>query len=79
MHMAIEQIGNYQLHLIAYELPGDGQWDPFVTIDRFDDERRDFVRVVELRHAADKPCATYDLAIETARRFGTQLVESNAL
>jgi hypothetical protein len=77
--MATENIGNYQLHLLAYELPVDGQWDPFVTIDRFDEERRDFVRVVDRRHAADKPCATYDLAIEAARRFGTELVESNTL
>ncbi|MDB5823195.1 MAG: hypothetical protein JWR21_1899 [Herminiimonas sp.] len=77
--MATEKIGNYQLHLLAYELPGDGQWDPFVTIDRFDEARSDFVRVVDRRHAAEKPLPTYDLAIEAARRFGTQLVESNTL
>lgn len=77
--MAIETIGKYQLHLFAYELPAADQWDPFVTIERFDDGRGDFVCVVERRHAADKPCATYDEAIEAARRMGTRLIESNTL
>jgi hypothetical protein len=77
--MAIETIGKYQLHLLAYEMPGSDQWDPFVTIERFDDARQDFVCVVERRHAADEPSASYKEAIEVARRFGTRLIETGAL
>lgn len=74
--MQIETIGNYQLHLIAHELPGKGEWDPFITILRFDDEQQDFKCVLEKRRAGDHPCPTYEDAIEVARRVGTALVES---
>lgn len=77
--MQIETIGKYQLHLIALELPGKGEWDPFVTILRFDEERQDFVCVLEKRRATDHPCPTYEAAIEAARRAGTELLASDAL
>lgn len=77
--MAIETIGKYQLHLTAYELPGTGRWDPFVTIERFDDARGDFVCVVERHHAAGGPLASHDAAIEAAREEGTRLIASGAL
>ncbi|OWW18691.1 hypothetical protein [Noviherbaspirillum denitrificans] len=77
--MQIETIGKYQLHLIALEMPGKAQWDPFVTIMRFDDEQQDFRCVLEKRHASDHPCASYEEAIDAARRAGTSLLESGSL
>lgn len=74
--MQIETIGHYQLHLIAHELSGKNQWDPFFTILRFDDEKQDFTCVVEKRRAGDQPCNTYEDAIDVARREATQLLES---
>lgn len=77
--MQIETIGKYQLLLIAREMSGNGLWDPFVTIMQFDDERQDFRCVLEKRHASDHPCASYEEAIDAARRVGTSLLESGTL
>lgn len=77
--MQIETIGKYQIHLIAHELPGKAQWDPFITILRFDDEQQDFKCVLEKRRAGDQPCATYEAAIDVARRAATALVESGSV
>jgi hypothetical protein len=77
--MAIETIGHYQLHLIAYEVSGTGLWDPFVTIFRFDDDAGDFKCVLEKHHASDKPLPSHEEAIEVARRIGTALVEAGNL
>lgn len=77
--MQIETIGKYQLQLIAHELPGKGEWDPFITILRFDDEKQDFRCVLEKRRAGDHPCPTYEEAIDVARRTGTSLIESGRL
>lgn len=77
--MQIETIGKYQLHLIAHELPGKAVWDPFITILRFDDEQQDFRCVVEKRRASDHPCASYEDAIDVARRAGTSLIQSGRL
>lgn len=71
----IETVGNYQLHLFAYELPQSGLWDPFVTILRFDDMRQDFVVVLEKHHVSNKAFATYDEAVSEARRTGTAMIE----
>jgi hypothetical protein len=76
--MAIETIGNFQLHLTAYELPS-GLWDPFVTVLKFDDAEQDFICVAEKLHGSAEPLATHDLAIEAARRTGTALIESGRL
>ncbi|HEX7636496.1 MAG TPA: hypothetical protein VF427_14635 [Noviherbaspirillum sp.] len=73
--MQIETIGKYQLHLIAHELSGSGQWDPFVAIFKFDEEAQDFKCVYEKHHASDKPFPTYDEAIDSARRAGNALIE----
>ena len=77
--MQIETIGRYKIHLIALEQPGTGEWDPFVSILRFDDEEQDFKRVLEKHRAADHPFPSYEAAIEAARRAGTALVESGRL
>jgi hypothetical protein len=73
---AIETIGNYQLHLLAVEVPEKGGWDPFVTIDRFDDEAEDFRCALEKYPASDHVFSTYDGAIEQARRAGNALIQS---
>jgi hypothetical protein len=73
--MAIETIGNYQLHLIAHELPQSGRWDPFVTILKFDEAAHDFKCVVEKHHASENTFATYDEAIDEARRVGAAMIE----
>jgi hypothetical protein len=72
--MAIETVGKFQLHLIAYELPGSGKWDPFVTIHKFEDEIQDFICIVEKYHASDQAFETYDEAIAEARRAGNALI-----
>jgi hypothetical protein len=77
--MAIETIGKYQLHLIAYELPASNLWDPFVTILKFDDEAQDFRCMVEKHHVSDNPLASYDEAIDAARRVGTAMIETGRL
>ena len=72
--MAIETIGKYQLHFFAYQLPETGHWDPYLKIDKFDDEIQDFKCLVESRPVSDKPFATYDEAIEQARRVGNMMI-----
>jgi len=72
--MQIETIGQYQLHLIAHE-SGPSQWDPFVTVMKFDAAVQDFVCVLE-KHHAGPPCASYEAAIETARRAGAEFMRS---
>jgi hypothetical protein len=74
--MAIETIGKYQLHLHAYELPGSGLWDPFITILKFDEEAQDFKCIVEKHHASENAFETYEAAIDEARRVGTIMAES---
>ena len=77
--MQIETIGKYQLHLLAHELPGGREWDPFVTILKFDDAAGDFRCVVEKRRASETPAPTYEQAIEVARRVGTALLQQAKL
>lgn len=72
----IETIGDYQLHLLAYELPVSGRWDPFVTILKFDDKTQDFKCVLEKHHASEEAFATYEEAIDEARRAGTALIDA---
>jgi hypothetical protein len=74
--MATETIGKYQLHLIAYELPGSGQWEPYLTIDKFDDEIQDFKCVVEKYRVSDDSFGSYAEAIEEARRVGNALIKA---
>jgi hypothetical protein len=74
--MQIETVGKYQIHLFAYELPVSGQWDPFVTILEFNDEAKDFICIVDRHHAAETAFATYDEAIDQARRVGTAMIEA---
>lgn len=71
----IETVGDYQLHLFAYELPS-GRWDPFVTILKFDDKAQDFKCVIEDHHASEETYATYDEAIDEARRAGNALINA---
>jgi hypothetical protein len=73
--MATETIGKYQLHLFAYELPGSKQWDSFVRIDKFDDEAQDFKCLIQKRRVSETPFATYEEAIEHARRAGNLLIK----
>ena len=77
--MQIETIGPYQLHLFAYELPEPGGWDPFLSILRFDDIIQDFRCVLSRHHASTTPAATYDEAIDQARRVGNALIKSGNL
>ena len=77
--MLIETIGKYQLHLVAHELPDQGQWDPFITILRFDDDQQDFRCVLEKRRVGNKPCSSYEAAIDVARRAGTAIIESGTV
>lgn len=74
--MQIETIGKYQLHLIAQELSPSGQWDPFLSVFRFDDEAQDFKCVLEKQHVSDKAYVDYDEAIEAARRAGNDFIRS---
>lgn len=72
--MAIETVRKYQMHLLAYEVPGTGKWDAFLTMSRFDDARQDFVNVVEKEPVADHSWDSYDDAIEAARRFANAMI-----
>jgi hypothetical protein len=72
--MATETIGKYQLHLIAYEMPGSGSWEPYLKIDKFDDAKQDFVCVLDKHRVTETPVESYDAAIEAARRAGNQLI-----
>lgn len=72
--MQIETIGKYRLHLLAHEMQGPS-WDPFVTVLRFDDEAQDFVCELE-KHQVGAGCASYEAAIEAARRAGTAYIRS---
>ena len=51
--MATETIGKYQLHLIAYEMPGSGSWEPYLKIDKFDEAKQDMVRFISRERGED--------------------------
>lgn len=72
--MQIETVENFQLHLIAHELP-NGKWDPFVSIFQFDESAQDFKCVYERHRASKEPLGSYDEAIEVARRAGNALLK----
>lgn len=75
--MAIETIGNYQVHLNAVPAMGSPKYAPYVTIARFDEDAQDFVTVVDkVRAPGDEVFATEDEAEEAARRYANQLIES---
>lgn len=78
--MAIETVAQYQLHLIAYQLPENGQWAPYLMIHKFDDASASFLCVVD-RHrvAGDRVFAVYEDAIEAARRAGNAMIEAGAI
>ncbi|GIZ53888.1 hypothetical protein [Noviherbaspirillum aridicola] len=73
--MQIETVGQYQLHLIAHELPAGG-WDPFVSIFRFDAGKEDFECVVD-KHHVDGHFDSYEAAIEAATRTGNKLIRES--
>jgi len=77
--MQIETIGKYQLQFIAHELGSSGEWEPFITILKFDDARQDFVCVLEKRHASDHRFSDYEEAIEAARQTGNRLIAEGRL
>jgi hypothetical protein len=77
--MATETLGNYQLHLIAYEMSGSGKWEPYIKIDKFDEARQDFVCVLEKHRVTEFPLESYDAAIEAARRAGNQLINEKKI
>ena len=52
--MQIETVENFQLHLIAHELP-NGKWDPFVSIFQFNESAQDFKCVYERHRASEEP------------------------
>ncbi len=74
--MAIETIGKYQLHLIALEASQEGGWDPYVSVFKFDDDEQDFKCLLEKHPASASPLASYEAAIEQARRTGNTLIAS---
>lgn len=78
--MAIETIGKFQLHLIAYQLPENDQWAPYLMVHRFDEGSDRFECIVERRRVmGDTVFPTYEDAIEAARRAGKALIESGTL
>jgi hypothetical protein len=79
MIMATETLGNYQLHLIAYEISGSGTWEPYLKIDKFDEAKQDFICVLDKHRVTENPLASYDDAIEAARRAGNQLIREKKI
>jgi hypothetical protein len=77
--MATETLGNYQLHLIAYEMSGSGMWEPYLKIDKFDEATQDFVCVLDKLRVTDTPLESYEAAIEAARRTGNQLIHDKKI
>lgn len=72
--MQMETVGQYQLHLIAHELSGQGQWDPFVSIYKFDEEAQDFKCVLEKHHVEGSGYGSYEDAIKAAAEVGNTLI-----
>jgi hypothetical protein len=73
--MAIETIGDYQVHLNAVPAMGSPQYAPYVTIARFDEEKQDFVTLVDRARApGDEVFDTEEEAEEAARRYANQLI-----
>ena len=77
--MQIETIGKYQLRLIAHEVQGAHGWDPYVEIFKFDDATQDFRCAYEKHHASLTPLASYEDAIEHARRVGAEIIKKEDL
>lgn len=75
--MQIETVGQYQLHLIAHELPAGG-WDPFVSVYRFDSASEDFQCVLEKRHV-EGHFDSYESAIRAAVETGNLLIRQRGL
>ncbi|HEY8606658.1 MAG TPA: hypothetical protein VIM12_06055 [Noviherbaspirillum sp.] len=75
--MQIETVGQYQLHLIAHELPAGG-WDPFVSIYRFDSRADNFQCVLDKRHVEGR-FESYEDAIDAAVRAGNTLIKDQGL
>lgn len=76
--MAIETYGKYQLHLIAYQLPEQGRWAPYLMIHKFDDRSGSFACVLDKhRVAGDAVFETYEEAIDAARNAGNALLEAH--
>lgn len=70
-----EHLGPYTLHLLAWQL-ADGRWDPFITVDKFDESAGDFLCVAEKQRVSAEGFATYEEAIEAARLAGNRMVET---
>lgn len=75
--MQIETIGQFQLHLIAHELPAGG-WDPFVSIFRFDTAKEDFECVIDKQHI-DGRFDSYEAAIDAAALAGNELIRARGV
>lgn len=75
--MQIETVGQFQLHLIAHELPNGG-WDPFVSIFRFDARAEDFECVVD-KHHVNGHFDSYEAAIDAATKTGNSLIRERGL
>ncbi|MGE5623101.1 MAG: hypothetical protein ACM3WS_08100 [Bacillota bacterium] len=77
--MQVETVGQYQLHLIARERARSDGWDAFVEVLKFDDAAQDFKCVYERQQASEVPLASYEEAIEQARRTGNTLIAKDAM
>jgi hypothetical protein len=66
--------------LVAYQLPENGQWAPYLMIHKFDDGSESFQCVLD-RHrvAGDRLFATYEEAIEAARHAGNAVLEAGTV
>jgi hypothetical protein len=78
--MAVEHWKNYQIELIPLELEGLRRWAAYVEVRKFDEDRQDFVRVLEKTRIAPATDFTSESqAIDEARRAANTWIETGSL
>lgn len=78
--MAIETIGKYQVHLIGREVSTAGQYAPYVIIEKFDDEARDFKLLLDRQRVpGSRLYPTENAAEEAAREYANKLILAGTL
>lgn len=77
--MATETVGDYQMTLTAEEISGGGGWRPYITVLKFDEQIKDFRRLLDGHRACEETFATYPAAIEKAREVANALIRSGEI
>jgi len=77
--MTVEHFGKYQLEFIPLELAGIRRWAAYLAIHKFDEDKQDFVCILEKHRVSDSEFSTEEEATNEARKAGNALIKSGNL